>query len=411
MLTNSEVTPAVNQPGEYRAPARQAPLRVAIISDFLEEQWPSMNLVADMLTECLRNQPAEGVTPTQVRPAMRWRLTRAPLIGTKRTALNGDRLWNRFIDYPRALRSRAQDFELFHIVDHSYSQLIHSLAADRTVVTCHDLDTFRSVLEPEREPRPRWFQALTRKILSGFRQAAHVMAVSQATRDELLHYGLVSADRVSVVPNGVHPSCSPLPNAQADALADGFMPEATQDAACLLSVGSTLARKRLDVMLRVFARVRRELPQTRLVRVGGFTPAQDELIRELNIGEAIVSLPFLERDVLAAVYRRATLLMLTAEAEGFGLPVIEAMACGCPVGASDIPVLREVGGPAAVFCPLGNIEAWSETLIELLKERLKQPGHWQQRSQAGIEWTRRFTWAENARQTAGIYRKVMGNNK
>jgi glycosyltransferase involved in cell wall biosynthesis len=176
-------------------------------------------------------------------------------------------------------------------------------------------------------------------------------------------------------------------------------------------VGNTLPRKRLDVLLQVFAGVHRELPEVRLLRVGGFTADQIAMIEEFRLGNAIVTLPFLERDVLAAVYRRGTLLLHTAEAEGFGLPVIEAMACGCQVLASDIPVLREVGGPAASYCPVADLAAWHETLMPILHERLHNPGSWELRRQEGITWARRFSWAENARQTASIYRKVMENAK
>ena len=406
MLANNEVT-SVNRPDDCEPVAIEAPLRAAIISDLLEERWPSMDLVADMLTESFEKQPSYAVSPTQIRPVMRWRLSKAPLLGNNGTVLNVDRLLNRFVDYPGWLRRSTQDFEIFHVVDHSYSQVIHVLPHERTVVTCHDLDTFRCLLDPERENRPRWFRAMTRNILNGFRQAAHVIAVSQATCDELLRLGLFAADRISVVPNGVHPSCSPSPDTQADAIAADLIPNGSRGAACLLSVGSILPRKRLDVLLRVFARVQRDSPETRLVRIGGFTSAQMELIQELQLGGAVVNLPFLERNILAAVYRRGTLLLHTADAEGFGLPVIEAMACGCPVVASDLPVLREVGGPAASYCPVADVAAWHRTLMPLLDERLEHPGLWELRRQEGITWARRFSWAENARQTANIYRKVI----
>ena len=406
MLTSNVVTAMP----EYAPAAPPAPLRVAIVSDFLEEQWPSMDLVADMVTESFENQPAYGVAPTQLRPGMRRRLSSTPWLREQRGALNADRLWNRFVDYPRWLRARAQDFEIFHVVDHSYSQVIHVLPRERTVVTCHDLDTFRCLLDPEREARPSWFRAMVQKILDGFQKAAHVITVSQATCDELLSHGLFAAECVSVIPNGVHPSCSALPNPHADAIASRLIHD-IGSGAWLLSVGNTLPRKRLDVLLRVFASVHRELPEARLLRVGGFTPDQLKLIEEFQLGDAIVTLPFLERDILAAVYRRGTLLLHTADAEGFGLPLIEAMACGCPVVASDLPVLREVGGPGASYCKVADIEAWHQTLLPLLEERLQRPSAWELRRQEGINWASRFSWAENARQTAEIYRKVMEKAK
>ena len=72
------------------------------------------------------------------------------------------------------LAALAPRFEVFHLVDHSYSQLLHGLPAGRTLVTCHDLDTFRSVLQPHDEPRPAPFRWMTQRILSGLRLAAHI---------------------------------------------------------------------------------------------------------------------------------------------------------------------------------------------------------------------------------------------
>jgi glycosyltransferase involved in cell wall biosynthesis len=359
-----------------------------------------------MLTNFLQDQSAAGIVAAQLRPPMRLRLSRIPVFGRRRAASNADRLLNRFVDYPRWLGRRLSSFDLFHLVDHSYSQLLHALPKGRAVVTCHDLDTFRCLLEPERDPRGRSFRAMTRRILDGFLQAAHVIAVSQTTREELLCHRLFPAEAITVVPNGVHPSCSLEPDAGSDAVAAGYMPG---PGVWLLNVGNTMQRKRLDVLLQVFAAVSREIPEARLLRVGGFTPAQLELIRELNIEGLVSHLPHLDRLTLAAVYRRATLLVHTAEAEGFGLPLVEAMACGCPVAASDIPVLREVGGTVASFSPVADISAWRQTLVQLLQEKRQQPDQWERRRQRSIAWSARYSWAENARQTTGIYRKVMEN--
>ena len=81
-------------------------------------------------------------------------------------------------------------------------------------------------------------------------------------------------------------------------------------------------------------------------------------MRELGLTDAIVVLPMLDRATLAAVYRRSALLLMPSEREGFGLPVLEALACGTPVVASDIEALREVGGFAASYCPVEGIEDW-----------------------------------------------------
>ena len=401
-------TPAdvVRHPATIDTPDGRRPVRVGVICDFREEQWPSMNLVGEMVCRHLRQDCSAEIVMAQLMPSLKRRFDRVPFL-PGHIARNADRLANRFIDYPSWLRARAGDFDLFHLVDHSYSQLIHVLPAGRTVVTCHDLDTFRCLLEPHLEPRPPWFRAMTRWILDGFQRAAHVIAVSGATRDGLLRHRLFPPERISVVWNGVHPCYSQLPDPDSDARAGVLMPQSSPNEINLLSVGSTIPRKRLDILLRVFAAVRRKFPEARLVRVGGLTRLLRELAAELKIEEALVTLPYLEPGVLAAVYRRSTMLLHTAEAEGFGLPLIEAMACGCPVVASDIPILREVGGAAAVYCPLGDIDPWAGIITTLICERNEQRVAWEQRRQLQLARAAKFSWTENARQTTRIYKKVL----
>jgi glycosyltransferase involved in cell wall biosynthesis len=253
---------------------------------------------------------------------------------------------------------------------------------------------------------------MTARILEGFRCAAHVLTVSQATREELLGHRLFPADRISVVPNGVDPLCSPLPDPAADRTADGLLSGfgAAPETLWLLSVGSTLPRKRLDILVRAFAAVHYHVPEARLVRVGGLTEAQLQLAADLNIKHLILCLPYLDREVLAAMYRRSALLLHTADAEGFGLPLVEAMACGCPVAASDLPVLREVGGPATEYCAVADVDSWEHAVAGLLREKLQDPAKWALRREAGMAYAARFSWAENARQTARIYREILAKN-
>jgi glycosyltransferase involved in cell wall biosynthesis len=235
-----------------------------------------------------------------------------------------------------------------------------------------------------------------------------VTCVSHATRDELLAHGLVAPERTVVIPNGVHPSCSPETDSLADAEAARLLGHAEANTIELLHVGSTIPRKRIDVLLRVFAAVQKDFPGARLVQVGGrLTPEQTKLAGQLGIASAIIVLPHLERNVLAAVYRRAALLLQPSEREGFGLPLVEALACGTPVIASDLPALREVGGEAAIYCAVGELTSWAESVMELLAERSQESEQWEKRRAAGIAQAAKFSWAECARQMVMLYREVL----
>ena len=392
-------------------------LRIAVIADYLEEGWPSMDLVADMLFDRLQREHGASIVPTLVRPAMRRRAGRLPGSVNHPLLPGFDRIANRLWDYPRTVAGLRARFDLFHIVDHSYAQLVHRLPAERTIVTCHDLDTFRSVLDPASEPRSPLFRAMTRHILEGLRQAGHIACDSNATREALVSRAGIPLDRTTVVPNGPHPSCSPVPEPAADVEAARLLGPRSSHTD-ILHVGSTIPRKRIDVLLRVFKALRDSHqhsrhgdPPLRLVRVGGpFTAAQQGLVRELALAKAVVVLPMLDRATLASVYRRSAVLMMPSEREGFGLPVLEAMACGTPVVASDVPAMREVGGFAASYCPVDDVAAWHATVSRLLHERRENRAQWTLRSESGVRRAAAFSWSRYASDLVAIYARVAGVN-
>ncbi len=147
------------------SPAALRQPRIGLVCDFVEEGWHSMDLVADMVLDRLQREHASSLQAVRICPPLRRHFGRLPVIGAGPVSFNADRLLNRFVDYARFLKPQVADFDLFHLIDHSYSQLVHVLPPGKTVVTCHDLDTFRCVLEPDRQPRPRWFRAMTERIL------------------------------------------------------------------------------------------------------------------------------------------------------------------------------------------------------------------------------------------------------
>lgn len=363
-----------------------------MLCDFAEERWPSMDLVGNMLCEHLRD--SDCVMAQRVQPAMRF--ARAGMPG---------RLYGRFVQYPRQLRRAIPGADLFHIVDHSYAHLVHDLRPARAIVTCHDLDTFRCLLEPERERRSFAFRVMARRILSGLQGAAHVTCDTFATRDAILRHGLLPAERLSVVHNGVHPLLSPHPDPAADNQLSRRLGRRPGNCPELLHVGSTIARKRIDVLLHVFATVLKNRRDARLIRVGPpLAREQEALARHLGVAHRIDFLHDLDTEALGACYRRASVLLQPSDAEGFGLPVIEALACGTSVVASDLAALREVGGDAAVYSPVGDIGCWTANVLHLLSA--DEHGRAFDRDCARKQ-VARFTWTNYAAQMTEIYRKVL----
>jgi glycosyltransferase involved in cell wall biosynthesis len=375
---------------------------LSILTDFPEERWPSMDLCGDMLLEHLPRRGPFAVKAARLCPPFRRLATRLPLLGRRHAAFNADRLLNRFVHFPRFAREAVGRFDLFHIADHTYAQLVHALPAGRTGVYCHDLDAFRSLLDPARDPRPRWFRAMSQRILTGLRKATVVFHSTAAVGAEIKDAGLIDADRLIHAPYGVSSEFSPgtdHPSVEAPWLAEFY------GRPWVLHVGSCIERKRIDVLLDVVAAVRQTVPDLHLVKIGGeWTAEHRERIARLGLAGAITHVSGLTRTELADVYRRAAVVLIPSEAEGFGLPVIEALACGAAVVASDIPALREAGGPASEYAPVGDVAEWSNVVAKLLKDPSAAPPRADR-----LAWAGRFTWAAHADIIARAYHRLLLN--
>src|SRR5207253_681961 len=149
-----------------------------------------------------------------------------------------------------------------------YAHLVHALPPDRVVVTCHDLDAFRCIFEPDKESRSRLFRGMVKRILGGLRKATRVACDSQVIRTALIGYGVLPPDRIDVVPLPIHPVYSAEPNPIADRGAVRLLGPRDPGRPEILHVGSVVARKRIDLLLNIFAELRGPFPRARLVRAG-----------------------------------------------------------------------------------------------------------------------------------------------
>jgi glycosyltransferase involved in cell wall biosynthesis len=126
--------------------------------------------------------------------------------------------------------------------------------------------------------------------------------------------------------------------------------------------------------------------------VGGeWSSSQRKQITDLKLDSVLHHFQGLSREQLASLYRHAQLVLLTSDKEGFGIPVIEALACGAVVVASDIAPLREAGGEAVVYAPTGNVQAWTDIIQQLLEGRTVAPNRADRLAHA-----ERFSWRNHA---------------
>ena len=270
------------------------------------------------------------------------------------------------------------------------------------VVTVHDVGP---LVHPEFFPRrsARWMRIGLRHAL---RHADGIICVSQATADAL---GTVTRgpldDRVHVIHEGVDPL---FLSSAADAGIDTLPIPRTADAPFILMAGAASPRKNLPRLLAAFAAAAPHVPH-HLVLVGGLgwgaLPELDRA-RQGPLKNRIHVVGYVSDEQLHALYHRAALFCYVSLYEGFGLPVIEAMACGCPVLAANTTSLPEIGGDAAHYVDPADTHAIAQSFVTLttdtaLADHLRAAG----RTRAA-----QFTWCACAEQTAAVYRQVAGTH-
>lgn len=375
-------------------------MKLGIVCDYLEEGWFSMEICAQTLHDRVLMLPDANIDVSQIRPTFHRRFHYLSSLLGKHQSFNADRFINRYWEYPYHLQSCQRNFDFFHIADHSYAHLVHSLPAHKTGVFCHDLDAFKPILAPEQYRGTQSYRVIAKQILSGMQRAAIVFYTTQTVRHQIEKHQLIDPDRLVAAPLGVSPEykIDPIPD---DPISIDLEKQ-LQGKPFILHVGSCVPRKRIDLLLDIFAQLRERIPELTLVKVGGeWSQSQQQQIMALNIGENMIHLTQLTNRTIAALYQKSALVLITSEAEGFGLPVIEALACGAIVIASDIPVLREVGGDAVIYCPLGDIDAWATQSLAALATPDRAPPLDCRLARAAC-----YSWDNHASIVVEAYRKL-----
>jgi glycosyltransferase involved in cell wall biosynthesis len=272
----------------------------------------------------------------------------------------------------------------------------------RRVVTIHDLTFF---LLPERYPTTRrlYFQTMTR--LSA-RVADAIIVPSEAVKGDVMRILGLPPERLFVIPEAAGPAFHPQDAVAIEAVRRRYGLEGP----FLLSVGSLEPGKNRERLLQAFARLRaRGLNHTLVVagqrawRYEGDAP----LARRLGLADSVRFLGHVPQADLPALYSAAEVFVFPSLYEGFGLPALEALACGTPVVASNVSALPEVVGDAALQVSPLDVEALAGAMERLLRDdRLRSDLR-----ERGLERAAQFSWEKAARQTVEVYHRVLEASK
>lgn len=272
------------------------------------------------------------------------------------------------------------------------SHVIPLLHPRRSVVTVHDLGYLHTPAAHGRTARlqldltTRWNARVARRVI----------AISSQTRADLVRHYRVPPEKVRVVLSAVsHERFRPF-DAREPVQALGI------DGPYLLFLSTVQPRKNLVRLVEAFESL--DQPELRLVvagRTGWLAEPIERRLRESPARERIVRLGHVADAVVPALYNAAEVFILPSLQEGFGMGVLEAMACGCPVVASDLPSLREVAGDAAIFVDPYDTQAIRDGILRALHERDRL-------AVAGIARAAAFSWERTARETLAVIDEALG---
>jgi len=258
----------------------------------------------------------------------------------------------------------------------------------------HDL-IFRH-LPQHHKPLNRWYLNLTLPLYC--RRATHIIAVSAQTRRDLSAAYRLPAEKITVIHEAADPCfCPQPPETVAAARARYRLPERY-----LLFVGTIEPRKNLGRLLQAFERLHEARLTDALVIVGQRGWLYDDFFAALENSparQAVIFPGFVPDADLPAVYAGAQALAFPSLFEGFGLPVLEAMACGTPVVCSNTSSLPEVVGEAALLVDPTDVDALADALTRVLRDDALRRELWQK----GWAQVQHFTWQETARRTLAVY--------
>jgi glycosyltransferase involved in cell wall biosynthesis len=343
-------------------------MKILLVGNYLIDRQESMQRFTQMLAEGL---PHLGHEVKVIRPEPAWiKLTPAFMPGLAKWLGYLDK----FLAFPIALKTAIAWADVVHICDHSNAFYTRHLQRLPHLVTCHDLAAVRGALGEDTDcPVSMTGKILQRWILAGLQQANLVVCDSTHTKQDLERLaGGDMAQRSQLLLLGLNHTYQQIP-AAAIAQRLQVFGQLDLNRPYLLNVGSSLLRKNREGILKILKLVSAELPQLQMVFAGSpLTVEQVALAQELGVSDRIVQIIKPDNSQLEALYNQAFALIFPSRFEGFGWPVIEAQACGCPVLCSDRTSLPEVAGDGAILKDADDIAGFAQAAIELFNHASKR---------------------------------------
>lgn len=283
---------------------------------------------------------------------------------------------------------------LFHGMEH----LLMPLKNIPTVITVHDL-IFK--LFPEHHKKLNYI-FLNQAMPLFVKRADHIITISESSKRDLIEHYHTPPEKISVIYEAAAPDFRPPTAVQINAAKNRYhLPEQF-----LLVVGTIEPRKNYSRLIEALMQLRAKHPDLKLVVVGSkgwLYESFFQKIADLNATDHVIFTGFVSDEDLPAVYAAATITVMASIYEGFGLPILEAMACGTPVVSSNRASLPELGGNAAYYFNPEDIEEMAAVINTVLEDSALRITL----RDKGVEQAARFSWEKTAQETIAIYRQLL----
>jgi len=306
------------------------------------------------------------------------------------------RCW-RYLRFP-PLEAFIGGFDVLHAT----ASFLPARWSGRSVLTVHDL----YFLDAPDETDKLGGKLLAKTLPADLKRADAIIAVSVATKRDLRrHFPEIPERKIHVIYEAADPRMVPVDDEQRLAL---FRSEYALPDVYILAVGTIEPRKNLPALFAAY-RYLKDIyavpPPLVVVGMRGWKsgPTYQALTALELTQHDVVFTDYVPHEHMPLIYAGARMFVFPSKAEGFGLPLVEAMACGLPVVASDIPVFREIAGDAASYAPPDQPELIAQEIAALLRSREKRRAA----AQASVVRARRFDWSLTAQKTLRLYEAVV----
>jgi glycosyltransferase involved in cell wall biosynthesis len=317
--------------------------------------------------------------------------------------LRARKYYERFWRFPNFVKSQTAD--IFHIIDHSEGHIVNWLKNQNKpiVVTCHDLinyfyqDNLRGAVQVPIVSSNLWLRSV-----QAMQHANHIITVSSVTAKDTNKILNIDTKRISVIPNAVEPIFQPLPENQYDCFRQKH--GVSSETFCLLNVGNDHPRKNISTILKVIKILKeKELPIHFWKAGSPLTDDNQKFIQTHGLEQYVSYLGKPDKQTLVKIYNSADILIAPSFHEGFGITILEAMACKTPVITSNVSAMPEVVGDAGVLVDPNNAEEIAQAVCHLYNDSI----YYQKLAEKGLSRVKSFTWEKTAEQIAQKYEELL----